>query len=368
MNKENKVKLNEEEYEKNIKIFKNKLNEKENKLNEAENKVKLNNEEYEKNIKILENKLNESENKTKLNEEEFQKNIKIFENKLNEKENKVKLNEEEYEKNIKILENKYDNNCYVFLLKFFAGDFLDAYNLILSVSSNIPGELFNYITEEDLAFFFCLCILINYKDDLYKEILVQNETAIYKMIEKFPKIFEILEIYSKCQFEKVCVLYDKIFKEKINKNRELVNYEKRINMTIKNNILKEILSLSTEIKLEDLAKTLKIESVDKLIDMIIKLIDDQNFPVKIDDINKIVYYNKKNELDDALKKTLNTSKKNLAKIFNFTIKQLKGKNKISQTDMNGISQVIIKDEFDERQFNQFQMEGNFNNIDMMHLN
>jgi len=272
---------------------------------------------------------------------------------------------------IKILDKRYvlyDNNCYVFLLKFFAGDFLDAYNLILSVSSNIPGELFNYITEEDLAFFFCLCILINYKDDLYKEILVQNETAIYKMIEKFPKIFEILEIYSKCQFEKVCVLYDKIFKEKINKNRELVNYEKRINMTIKNNILKEILSLSTEIKLEDLAKTLKIESVDKLIDMIIKLIDDQNFPVKIDDINKIVYYNKKNELDDALKKTLNTSKKNLAKIFNFTIKQLKGKNKISQTDMNGISQVIIKDEFDERQFNQFQMEGNFNNIDMMHLN
>ena len=223
---------------------------------------------------------------------------------------------------IKILDKRYvlyDNNCYVFLLKFFAGDFLDAYNLILSVSSNIPGELFNYITEEDLAFFFCLCILINYKDDLYKEILVQNETAIYKMIEKFPKIFEILEIYSKCQFEKVCVLYDKIFKEKINKNRELVNYEKRINMTIKNNILKEILSLSTEIKLEDLAKTLKIESVDKLIDMIIKLIDDQNFPVKIDDINKIVYYNKKNELDDALKKTLNTSKKNLAKIFNFTI-------------------------------------------------
>ena len=272
---------------------------------------------------------------------------------------------------IKILDKRYvlyDNNCYVFLLKFFAGDFLDAYNLILSVSSNIPGELFNYITEEDLAFFFCLCILINYKDDLYKEILVQNETAIYKMIEKFPKIFEILEIYSKCQFEKVCVLYDKIFKEKINKNRELVNYEKRINMTIKNNILKEILSLSTEIKLKDLAKTLKIESVDKLIDMIIKLIDDQNFPVKIDDINKIVYYNKKNELDDALKKTLNTSKKNLAKIFNFTIKQLKGKNKISQTDMNGISQVIIKDEFDERQFNQFQMEGNFNNIDMMHLN
>ena len=272
---------------------------------------------------------------------------------------------------IKILDKRYvlyDNNCYVFLLKFFAGDFLDAYNVILSVSSNIPGELFNYITEEDLAFFFCLCILINYKDDLYKEILVQNETAIYKMIEKFPKIFEILEIYSKCQFEKVCVLYDKIFKEKINKNRELVNYEKRINMTIKNNILKEILSLSTEIKLEDLAKTLKIESVDKLIDMIIKLIDDQNFPVKIDDINKIVYYNKKNELDDALKKTLNTSKKNLAKIFNFTIKQLKGKNKISQTDMNGINQVIIKDEFDERQFNQFQMEGNFNNIDMMHLN
>ena len=272
---------------------------------------------------------------------------------------------------IKILDKRYvlyDNNCYVFLLKFFAGDFLDAYNLILSVSSNIPGELFNYITEEDLAFFFCLCILINYKDDLYKEILVQNETAIYKMIEKFPKIFEILEIYSKCQFEKVCVLYDKIFKEKINKNRELVNYEKRINMTIKNNILKEILSLSTEIKLEDLAKTLKIESVDKLIDMIIKLIDDQNFPVKIDDINKIVYYNKKNELDDALKKTLNTSKKNLAKIFNFTIKQLKGKNKISQSDMNGINQVIIKDEYDERQFNQFQMEGNFNNIDMMHLN
>ena len=272
---------------------------------------------------------------------------------------------------IKILDKRYvlyDNNCYVFLLKFFAGDFLDAYNVILSVSSNIPGELFNYITEEDLAFFFCLCILINYKDDLYKEILVQNETAIYKMIEKFPKIFEILEIYSKCQFEKVCVLFDKTFREKIIKNKELVNYEKRINMLIKNNILKEILSLSSEIKLEDLAKTLKIDSIDKLIDMIIKLIDNQNFPVKIDDINKIVYYNKKNELDDALKKTLNTSKKNLAKIFNFTIKQLKGKNKISQTDMNGINQVIIKDEFDERQFNQFQMEGNFNNIDMMHLN
>jgi len=272
---------------------------------------------------------------------------------------------------IKFLDKKYvlyDNNCYVFLLKFFAGDFIDAYNLILSVSSNISGELYNYITEEDIAFFFCLCILINYKDDLYREILVQNETAIYKMIEKFPKIFEILEIYSKCQFEKVCVLYDKIFKEKIIKNRELVNYEKKINNMIKNNILKEILSLSTEIKLEDLVKTLKIESVDKLIDMIIKLIDSQNFPVKIDDINKIVYYNKKNELDDALKKTLNTSKKNLAKIFDFTIQQLKGKNKISQTDMNDINQIVIKDEYDERQYNQYQLEGNFNNMNMMHFN
>ena len=272
---------------------------------------------------------------------------------------------------IKILSKKYflyDNNCSVFLLKFFAGDFIDAFNLILTVSSNISTELYNYLTEEDLAFYFCLCILINYKEELYKEILVQNETAIYKLIEKYPKIFEILEIYSKCQFEKVCALYEKTFREKINKNKELVNHEKRINMLIKNNILTEILSLSSEIKLEDLAKTLKINSVDKLIDMIMKLIDNQNFPVKIDDINQIVYYNKKNELDDALQKTLITSKKNLAKIFNFTLKKtLKGKNKISQTDMmNNINQIVLKDDSDEKQLEYYGM--NEYNMNMMNFN
>ena len=45
------MKLNEEEYEKNIKILENKLNEKENKINETENKVKLNKEEYDKLIR-----------------------------------------------------------------------------------------------------------------------------------------------------------------------------------------------------------------------------------------------------------------------------------------------------------------------------
>ena len=123
---------------------------------------------------------------------------------------------------IKIISKKYflfDNNCYIFLLKFFAGDFNDAFNLILSVSSNISTELYNYLTEEDLAFYFSLCILINYNEEVYKEILVQNETEIYKLIEKYPKIFEILEIYSKCQFEKVCVLFDKTFREKIIKNK-----------------------------------------------------------------------------------------------------------------------------------------------------
>ena len=272
---------------------------------------------------------------------------------------------------IKILSKKYflyDNNCYVFLLKFFAGDFNDAFNLILSVSSNISTELYNYLTEEDLAFYFSLCILINYNEEVYKEILVQNETEIYKLIEKYPKIFEILEIYSKCQFEKVCVLFDKTFREKIIKNKELVNYEKRINMLIKNNILKEILSLSSEIKLEDLAKTLKIDSIDKLIDMIIKLIDNQNFPVKIDDINKIVYYNKKNELDDALQKTLIASKKNLAKIFNFTLKRtLKGKNKISQTDMNNINQIVLKEDLDEKQLELLGMN-DFHGMNMMNFN
>jgi hypothetical protein len=271
---------------------------------------------------------------------------------------------------IKIISKKYflfDNNCYIFLLKFFAGDFNDAFNLILSVSSNISTELYNYLTEEDLAFYFCLCILINYKEELYKEILVQNETEIYKLIEKYPKIFEILEIYSKCQFEKVCVLFDKTFREKIIKNKELVNYEKRINMLIKNNILTEILSLSSEIKLEDLAKTLKINSVDKLIDMIMKLIDNQNFPVKIDDINQIVYYNKKNELDDALQKTLIASKKNLAKIFNFTLKKtLKGKNKISPTDMMNINQIVLKDDSDEKQLEYYGM--NEYNMNMMNFN
>ena len=272
---------------------------------------------------------------------------------------------------IKIISKKYflfDNNCYIFLLKFFAGDFNDAFNLILSVSSNISTELYNYLTEEDLAFYFSLCILINYNEEVYKEILVQNETEIYKLIEKYPKIFEILEIYSKCQFEKVCVLFDKTFREKIIKNKELVNYEKRINMLIKNNILKEILSLSSEIKLEDLAKTLKIDSVDKLIDMIIKLIDNQNFPVKIDDINKIVYYNKKNELDDALQKTIITSKKNLAKIFNFTLKRtLKGKNKISQLDMNNLSQIVLKEDLDEKQLELLGMN-DFHGMNMMNFN
>ena len=272
---------------------------------------------------------------------------------------------------IKIISKKYflfDNNCYIFLLKFFAGDFNDAFNLILSVSSNISTELYNYLTEEDLAFYFSLCILINYNEEVYKEILVQNETAIYKLIEKYPKIFEILEIYSKCQFEKVCVLFDKTFREKIIKNKELVNYEKRINMLIKNNILKEILSLSSEIKLEDLAKTLKINSVDKLIDMIMKLIDNQNFPVKIDDINKIVYYNKKNELDDALQKSIITSKKNLAKIFNFTLKRtLKGKNKISQLDMNNLSQIVLKEDLDEKQLELLGMN-DFHGMNMMNFN
>ena len=268
---------------------------------------------------------------------------------------------------INILSKRYfmfDNNCYLFLLKFFAGEFDEACNLILTVSSNVPEAIFQYISEEDFAFYFCLCILINYHEGLYREILIQNNIYVYKLIEKFPKIFEILEFYSKCQFEKVSSLYEKTFKEKINSNNELVNYEKKINKIIKFNILKEILSLSSEIKLSDLIKMLNIESIPKAKDYIIQLIELNNFPVKIDDINEIVYYNKKKSLDNILSKTLNKSKKNLAKVFDFTLKQaLKGKNKLSQNEQN-VKQIQIKDESDERELNyeQFMNEEHYYNM------
>ena len=65
-----------EELEKNIKILRNQINEKNNNLNESENKIKLNEEkieELEQKINILNNQLNkkikESENKIKLKEE-----------------------------------------------------------------------------------------------------------------------------------------------------------------------------------------------------------------------------------------------------------------------------------------------------------
>ena len=68
-----------------------------------------------------------------------------------------------------------------------------------------------------------------------------------------------------------------------------------------------------------------------------------------------------------MQKTLIASKKNLAKIFNFTLKRtLKGKNKISQTDMNNINQIVLKEDLDEKQLEFYGM--NEYNMNMMNFN
>ena len=70
-----------------------------------------------------------------------------------------------------------------------------------------------------------------------------SKTLLYKVHEDYNNYFQILENYSKCRFDLVCVELDKM-KDKILNDCFLCANTGKIFLEIKNNIMKEVTSIN----------------------------------------------------------------------------------------------------------------------------
>ena len=220
----------------------------------------------------------------------------------------------------------YDYNIYIFLLNLIEGKYSDAVKNILTIKKNIPEVIFDKMfKEEEIALYMAIILLLNFNENLYKEVLTQNEYLVYKLNELHPKIFEILNLYNNCEYEKILNIIEVLKKEKFSNDPIFCMISDSIDKNIKTNILKEILKISSAVEIKYLNGLLKMTK-NEIENLIIDLIDNHQYNIIIDDINEIVYCKDTNEIDNTMQLCLKTSQKNLSKIFDFIYKYtLEGK-------------------------------------------
>jgi hypothetical protein len=220
----------------------------------------------------------------------------------------------------------YDYNIYIFLLNLIEGKYSDAVKNILTIKKNIPEVIFDKMfKEEEIALYMAIILLLNFNENLYKEVLTQNECLVYKLNELHPNIFELLNLYNNCEYEKILNIIEVLKKEKFSNDPIFCMISDSIDKNIKTNILKEILKISSAVEIKYLNGLLKMTK-NEIENLIIDLIDNHQYNIIIDDINEIVYCKDTNEIDNTMQLCLKTSQKNLSKIFDFIYKYtLEGK-------------------------------------------
>ena len=247
----------------------------------------------------------------------------------------------------------FDYNIILFFLYLVEGNYKEASTKLLKIKNNIPEEFFEYVKEEDLAFYFAFCLLYNFNNKDYKEVLSNNEIFVYKLYDKYQKFFGIVDMYYKCDYLNVNNEFNTKLKERINKDPFLCGNSDSIEKNFKEKILKEIMSFTNEISFKTIAELLVVNK-NKATDMIVNLIESNKLDAVIDDINEIVIMKTPDDMNELLKKSNKTIQKNLDDLIKFSYGNIK--HKIShQIEGKGISRKKLdRGEYDMR---MYMMEG-----------
>ena len=218
----------------------------------------------------------------------------------------------------------FDYNIYLFFLYLVEGEYDKASKKLLKIKPNISEDFYEYVKEEDLAFYFAFCLLYNFNIADYKEVLSNNDIYVYKLYDKYNKFFEIVDAYYKCDYLRVNNEFNKKLKERINKDPFLCGKSDTIEKKFKEKILKEILTFSSEISYKTIADLLVIPK-QQAADMIVSLIKDKKKDAIIDDIDEVVIMKEPNPMNDLLIKSNELMEKNLDDLIKFSYSNVKHK-------------------------------------------
>ena len=218
----------------------------------------------------------------------------------------------------------FDFNIYLFFLYLCEGRYRDALQKLLLIKNNIYEEFYEYIKEEDLAFYFAFCLLYNFNIHDYKEVLSNNDIYVYKLYDKYRNFFDIVDSYYKCDYLKVNNDFNKKLKERINKDPFLCGKSGEIEKEFKEKILKEILSFSTEINFKTISDLLVVDKK-TAVTMISDLIQNEKIDAIIDDIDEVVIMKESNPMNDLMEKSNKAMENNLNELIKFSYKNIKHK-------------------------------------------
>ena len=132
----------------------------------------------------------------------------------------------------------FDYNIYLFMLYFIQGKYEEACQKILQIKSNVCENVYDYISEKDLAFYFSFCLLYNFSSEYYKQVLSNNNTLVYKLYDKYNDFFKIVDEYYRCDYLKVNSDFNKNLRERINKDAFLSGFAQIIETNFKKKNLK----------------------------------------------------------------------------------------------------------------------------------
>ena len=218
----------------------------------------------------------------------------------------------------------FDYNIYLFFLYLVEGRYNDASRELLKIKTNISEDFNEYVSEEDLAFYFAFCLLFNFNIKDYKEVLSNNDIYVYKLYDKYRKYFEIVDAYYKSDYLRVNNEFNKKLIERIKADPFLSGFSDRIMLNFKEKILKEIMNFTSEISYQTISDLLVI-SKGAASEMVKNLIKNNRIDAVIDDIDEIVIMKKSNHMNDLLYESNKIMKKNLDDLIKFSYTNIEHK-------------------------------------------
>ena len=218
----------------------------------------------------------------------------------------------------------FDYNIYLFFLYLVEGRYNDASRELLKIKTNISEDFNEYVSEEDLAFYFAFCLLYNFNIKDYKEVLSNNDIYVYKLYDKYRKYFEIVDAYYKSDYLRVNNEFNKKLIERIKADPFLSGFSDRIMLNFKEKILKEIMNFTSEISYQTISDLLVI-SKGAASEMVKNLIKNNRIDAVIDDIDEIVIMKKSNHMNDLLNESNKIMKKNLDDLIKFSYTNIEHK-------------------------------------------
>ena len=218
----------------------------------------------------------------------------------------------------------FDYNIYLFFLYLVEGRYNDASRELLKIKTNISEDFNEYVSEEDLAFYFAFCLLFNFNIKDYKEVLSNNDIYVYKLYDKYRKYFEIVDAYYKSDYLRVNNEFNKKLIERIKADPFLSGFSDRIMLNFKEKILKEIMNFTSEISYKTISELLVI-SKGAASEMVKNLIKNNRIDAVIDDIDEIVIMKKSNHMNDLLNESNKIMNKNLDHLIKFSYTNIEHK-------------------------------------------